>query len=62
MFFFQSYVVFQVQYVVRRLLYNAEIHAFDTENGRISMIDQLIVNVDKTTTSTVLLPSQSQKR
>merc|ERR1712037_690348 len=40
-FLLLSYVVYQVQYVVRRLLYNAEIHAFDTENGRISMINQL---------------------
>jgi len=40
------------------LKYNAEIHAYDNENGALSMIDQLIVNVDKTATSPVLLPSQ----
>ncbi|CAG5110387.1 Oidioi.mRNA.OKI2018_I69.chr2.g4796.t1.cds [Oikopleura dioica] len=56
-FLLLSYVVYQVQYVIRRLMYDTEMHAFE-QSRQISMIDKLIVNVDMATTATVLLPSE----
>ncbi|CBY22340.1 unnamed protein product [Oikopleura dioica] len=52
-----AYISFQIQFVIRRVLYDEEVYGISTSK-RPTMIEQLIMNVDNTVTSSVLLPSQ----
>jgi hypothetical protein len=54
---FQAYISYQIQFVIRRVLYDEEVYGISTSK-RPTMIEQLIFNVDTTVTSTSLIPSQ----
>ncbi|CAG5108349.1 Oidioi.mRNA.OKI2018_I69.chr1.g3753.t1.cds [Oikopleura dioica] len=55
--FWQSYIAYQIQFVIRRVLYDEEVYGISTSR-RPTMIEQLILNVDNAVTSSVLIPSQ----